>query len=154
MDLSLNKYYEKLEERTLFPLHAGLYKLNEIKGHLEEYLAELHRIEDYTQSKRYAIPTMTHCTPSDMTDWLKEIPNSIIETMGCDILPSISALKRDSVPHHLITWLLEKYSRQISSLVIDCTTESGNPKHLIERAYKITEEILDWLVIFGHDFYD
>lgn len=151
---SLSKYYEKIDERALNPLNSGLYKLNEINELLEEYLAELSRIEAYKRTRRADVATMLHCTPSDAQVWIREIPNLIIEVMGYDVLPSITALKGDSVPHSLTISLSERYAPQILSLVKQCASRINNQKYQLQEAHRITQSILTTLWILGYDFDD
>lgn len=141
-------------ERAFAPLPAGLYKLHETRGLLEETLAEIGRIEEYKKSQRYAAPTMLHCTPSDMKKWLEEVPNTLLEIFGYDIVPSISALKNDLVPHNIVTELSQRYLPTITSLLNSIANLDSDGKNLTLQSLKIIQSILDDLEHLGYDYND
>lgn len=101
---------------------SGHRRLEEVKVRINKMGATIEAIIAITMGNRDVHPqeSLGSCLAFERADWLRALPVEIATLLGGEILPAISALRRDGLPNCFVQRRLEQANNDAAALLVRC----------------------------------
>jgi hypothetical protein len=122
-------------ERRKYPLHEGIFKLQEGHHTLLGIYEEIQAIAAYKRKEvnKYALQM---CQTSEIASWLRTTPTYLARVLFRTVLPAFSALGADGVPADTVSALEREAAERISGIVASLDAAQAALANPIDQEYK------------------
>lgn len=102
------------DERSQFPLNAGIYKLRDALRGFEKIEANTEQATRFVNGEGY----YGEFSSKELADaWIRNVPVQIAQILGHDVVPAMAALVGDGVPTDAVELLRQRYHPPLANLL-------------------------------------
>ena len=103
-----SEYNRGLAQRRAYPLHTGLYKLNECDGYPRRVLRMIRDVAELQSEYEFN----QYCLYQDAAEMLRMVPDCMAFELGWRFLPAVEALVGDGVPQAIVAGSLPGFEHK------------------------------------------